>query len=810
MENPSLRCINCSIRLRFLPSQSLNQLDEETFNTLATWVTPTPISREDVICMECFTALQNALQAGPAPAPLFGHRSVCFACGTSTLRTRTSPVHANSAERNVILRWVSPHLVPHLERVCQACRLAARRIVRRHLQQDANRGAVIHAVQVPELEAIQAPAPEAAQAPAIQAVQAPAPEAVQAPPPEAVQDPAPEAVQAPEPPPLPPHNLFQPQRRQEQIITSRKYKRVASTTRHCLFPDCRNVERYLIPRIMKETILSRHRIYIPPCARVCNLHLNWEYWDQLRARHTDFTSSQMDNMLDMLEKISLSNKIDFSNVHSIPPNLCHYWLGLNATQFYNLLNSIPQLYEKVPDASVALSIYLTKLRTGDSNERLTGLFNMPRSTLERNMNKARNVLTERLVPLHLGLRHMTISEVAARNTVIPEGLYGNNTMPIETKPAITICDATYVYVQSSSNYLFQKQTYSLHKYTNLVKPFMIVCCDGHILDCLGPYKATTNDASIMSKEFSSAEGTMRLYFREGDVFILDRGFRDVVAQLQGYGYQTHMPESLLEGQHQLTTRQANKSRCVTMCRWVVEVVNGRIKRDFKLFRQDYFNKAAKHLMEDFRIACALTNKFHPVIEDKQEYYEYLEIAKQRLNMPNHLADIVQREQLNRRRSMFQNIDGDHPHLEQFPRLTIEQLKKFALGTYQLKQARSYYGEHIRQDGTYVVEINESIEEDLPLVLGVNNYLLRGRVKSRHVSSRTYYTYLLINKNEENANTLSAISGYCCSCLVGNRTVGCCAHIMTVTWYLSWGRHNDIQAPAQYLDDIFEEYCYENE
>lgn len=322
--------------------------------------------------------------------------------------------------------------------------------------------------------------------------------------------------------------------------------------------------------------------------------------------------------------------------------------------------------------------------------------------------------------------------------------------------------------------------------------------------------ATTNDASIMSKEFSRSEGTMRSYFREGDVFILDRGFRDVVAQLQGYGYQTHMPESLLEGHHQLTTQQANKSRCVTMCRWVVEVVNGRMKRDYKLFRQDYFNKAAKHLMEDFRIGCALTNMFHPVIEDKPEYYEYVEIAKQRLNMPNHLADIVQREQLNRRRSMFHNIDGDHPHLEQFPRLTIEQLKRFALGTYQLKQARSYYGEHIRQDGTYVVEINESIEEDLPLVLGVNNYLLRGRVKSRHVSSRTYYTYLLMNTNEENANTLNAISGYCCSCLVGNRTVGCCAHIMTVTWYLSWGRHNDIHAPAQFLDNIFEEYCYENE
>lgn len=58
-------------------------------------------------------------------------------------------------------------------------------------------------------------------------------------------------------------------------------------------------------------------------------------------------------------------------------------------------------------------------------------------------------------------------------------------MPVESKPAIVLCDATYVYVQTSSNYLFQKQTYSLHKHLNLVKPFMIVCCNGHILDCIG-------------------------------------------------------------------------------------------------------------------------------------------------------------------------------------------------------------------------------------------------------------------------------------------------------------------------------------
>lgn len=68
-----------------------------------------------------------------------------------------------------------------------------------------------------------------------------------------------------------------------------------------------------------------------------------------------------------------------------------------------------------------------------------------------------------------------------------------------------------------------------------------------------------------------------------------------------------------------------------------------------------------------------------------------------------------------------------------------------------------------------------------------------------------HTYLLISKDNAVANTLQAIVGYCCSCLVGKRTVGCCAHVMTVVWFLSWARYNDVNAPATFLDDFFTEY-----
>ena len=64
-------------------------------------------------------------------------------------------------------------------------------------------------------------------------------------------------------------------------------------------------------------------------------------------------------------------------------HLRHYWLGLTEVQFNDLLKSIPSLNNEVTNPSLALSIFLVKLRTGDSNQRLATLFQLPRSTLEK-------------------------------------------------------------------------------------------------------------------------------------------------------------------------------------------------------------------------------------------------------------------------------------------------------------------------------------------------------------------------------------------------------------------------------------------
>lgn len=70
----------------------------------------------------------------------------------------------------------------------------------------------------------------------------------------------------------------------------------------------------------------------------------------------------------------------------------------------------------------------------------------------------------------------------------------------------------------------------------------------------------------------------------GDHFVLDRGFRDSQGLLKSLNYVSHMP-SLLHGETRFNTEDANNSRIVTMVRWLVEAVNGRIKNKFKFFEQ---------------------------------------------------------------------------------------------------------------------------------------------------------------------------------------------------------------------------------
>ncbi|VDI73318.1 Hypothetical predicted protein [Mytilus galloprovincialis] len=150
------------------------------------------------------------------------------------------------------------------------------------------------------------------------------------------------------------------------------------------------------------------------------------------------------------------------------------------------------------------------------------------------------------VPHFIGFQHISHEDFVRNHTTpIAKTLFANDS----EDAAIIVMDGTYIYLQKSADYEFQRLSYSLHKNRPLVKPMVIVGTDGYILSVLGPYFANgkNNDAAITKHMISvNAEG-MNEWLETSDVCVVDRGFRDVVDFLREQGYNVEMPVYLKKG-----------------------------------------------------------------------------------------------------------------------------------------------------------------------------------------------------------------------------------------------------------------------
>lgn len=105
-------------------------------------------------------------------------------------------------------------------------------------------------------------------------------------------------------------------------------------------------------------------------------------------------------------------------------------------------------------------------------------------------------------------------------------------------PAILVVYGTYVFIQKSNNFKFQRRSYSQHKNRPLVKPMVIVSTTGYIVSVLGPYFADhkNNDASILKHNFQTNMENIKDWLQQDDVLIVDRGFRDSISFLESLAF----------------------------------------------------------------------------------------------------------------------------------------------------------------------------------------------------------------------------------------------------------------------------------
>ncbi|CAF2041646.1 unnamed protein product [Rotaria magnacalcarata] len=203
-------------------------------------------------------------------------------------------------------------------------------------------------------------------------------------------------------------------------------------------------------------------------------------------------------------------------------------------------------------------------------------------------------------------------------------------------------------------------------------------------------------------------------------------------------------------------------------------VNAQLKQ-WKYFSQTIPNSSLCFLSNYIDITCALINAYGS--RCVQDIHSGTEIATQMLQKCQTTNSVQLRLlELLETKLQWKKYDAQ---LLIFPELTEQELRNICYGTYQIKQAKSYIREHLKQsplvdnDMEFIIELCAQYDD-----------LVRVRFESRHCNNKTHIATVQFKLYTE-----SPISGWYCTCTSGWRDVGCCAHVAALLWHLGVRRAN---------------------
>jgi len=383
-------------------------------------------------------------------------------------------------------------------------------------------------------------------------------------------------------------------------------------------------------------------------------------------------------------------------------------------------------------------------------------------------------LGKSFVKNNLGFEHLSRKDALEHHS---RNMYYTLFEEVDRSKIFLVMDATYVYIEKPGDFATQKLTYSGQKKRNLVKPFMVVLPSGYILEASGPWYATgaNNDAGILKAILSTLPSDSE-YLQPGDHDVVDRGFRDVITRLEDLEHHSHMPQLLKPKEKQFSTKQGNESRKVTLVRWLVEAVNGRIKKKFKFFRDTVPGGYLEKIGLFFSIGCALINKFCPPLsKDSPRHDRIAERAMELVDQENLLQVKVVEQRMDRNTKSWAKASKDS--CADFPQLSIEDFETITLVVYQTGLAKRYTKLHMDALSNFESLINT----EFPGVV-------RAKMESRFSGAKkTHNVWIEYDPSKSGVN---AITGYYCKCKQGARTVGCCSHSCSVMWFLGHQRHQN--------------------
>lgn len=96
--------------------------------------------------------------------------------------------------------------------------------------------------------------------------------------------------------------------------------------------------------------------------------------------------------------------IDFENADAMSDQDCYNLTGITKSHFDSIVSTCSGSWQSTRKVSLrtTIAILLVKLRTGNSSAILSALFQMSKAGINRAVTRARIIMSNHFVPLHLG------------------------------------------------------------------------------------------------------------------------------------------------------------------------------------------------------------------------------------------------------------------------------------------------------------------------------------------------------------------------------------------------------------------------
>lgn len=351
-------------------------------------------------------------------------------------------------------------------------------------------------------------------------------------------------------------------------------KSVSKSHAYCFICKKPGPKLIVVPLNVRTDVFIRHNVLITSDSRCCPSHLS-SNCDRFNSsvitdlKTLDHSYLNRTAILDLLSKVrqiaqkSSSTRMSFDDVECYSDDELVNLTGLNKEQLVDLYKFVQPHVRNTParSAFTSLGIFLFKLKSGLSNKTLSTLFGISRASIRRAVHSVRQSLMLEFVPSNLGFPHISREDVVNKHTrELAQSLLAETSDQV-----ILVLDGTYIYINKSNNFQFQRRSFSMHKGRPLVKPMVIVTTSGYYVSILGPYFADNknNDSSILKHIMNNNIEEIKSWVRPNDIFVVDRGFRDSVELLKDLGIQPEIPAFLKPGEKQMKSEEANTSRLVT-------------------------------------------------------------------------------------------------------------------------------------------------------------------------------------------------------------------------------------------------------